>query len=195
MCRDFPNYLPFALSPFEFLPLFAKTIASFSLSILLFRHARTHTYQSSRHKQHDNRRLLKIFPTFAFFFDNSSCQITRNRNRKPFLLRGWRRSLCSLRRDATFPFTCVYVCERVKNTQISRSLALCLCVSMCVCVKLSLDLTFCPRLKEFSPTKFTGSGPRRNTTLRRRKLTWVRACTYGCVLRKLSPPCVVWWWW
>lgn len=107
VCRDFPNYLPFALSPFEFLPLFAKTIASFSLSILLFRHARTHTYQSSRHKQHDNLRLLKIFPTFAFFFDNSSCQITRNRNRKPFLLRGWRRSLCSLRRDATFTCVCV----------------------------------------------------------------------------------------
>lgn len=188
MCRDFPNYLPFALSPFEFLPLFAKTIASFSLSILLFRHARTHTYQSSRHKQHDNLRLLKIFPTFAFFFDNSSCQITRNRNRKPFLLRGWRRSVfLASRRDVT----CVCECERVKNTQISRSLA-CLCVSMCVCQVVTVHgLTFCPRLKEFSPTKFTGSGPRRNTTLRRRKLTWVRACTYGCVLRELSPPSVL----
>lgn len=62
VCRDFPNYLPFALSPFEFLPLFAKTIASFSLSILLFRHARTHTYQSSPQTTH-NLRLLKIFPT------------------------------------------------------------------------------------------------------------------------------------
>lgn len=111
-----------SLSPPQFLPLFAKTIAYFALFWFSssVTHART-LIRSSPQTTHNQRllRLLKL-SRLLFSLTTTSCQITRaigTGSAKP--LRGWRRSLCSLRRDATFLYVCMS--EKHANLSLARS--------------------------------------------------------------------------